>query len=102
MHLVQNRNQKFQTTEGYRSAFNQKLPLYSENPSILNGFSYSAYYSPTDEIIGSIKFYSRAINSLTDDDVRVSERLYIPSNSSASVLADPVIPLNFLYPLKKF
>ena len=73
------RNQRFQPSEGSRKSFNQKIPLYSGNPSILNGFNYAGYYSPTDNIIGSLKFYGRAINSLSDDDVRVSERLFIPS-----------------------
>jgi outer membrane protein insertion porin family len=30
-------------------------------------------------MIGKLSFYMRAINSITDDDVRVSKRLYLPS-----------------------
>ena len=30
------------------------------------------------EMVGKISFYSQAANSLTDDDVRISKRLYIP------------------------
>ena len=29
-------------------------------------------------MVGTFTFYSKAINSLTDDDVRISERLYMP------------------------
>ena len=31
------RDQSFQPTEGYRIAFSQKLPIYSDAPSIRNG-----------------------------------------------------------------
>ena len=73
------RDRRFQTTEGYRASFNQKLPLYSESPSILNGINYAAYHSFSENIIGSVRFHGRAINSLSDsDDVKLSERLSIP------------------------
>jgi outer membrane protein insertion porin family len=73
------RDRKFQPTEGYRASFNQKLPLYSESPSILNGFNYSAYHGFNENLIGSVRFYGRAINSLSGgEDVKLSERLSLP------------------------
>ncbi len=73
------RDRKFQPTDGYRASFNQKLPLYSESPTILNGLDYSAYHSFSENLIGSLRFYGRAINSLSDkDDVLLSDRLSIP------------------------
>ena len=55
------------------------MPLYSESPTILNGLNYSAYHSFSENLIGSLKFYGRAINSLSDkDDVLLSDRLSIP------------------------
>ncbi len=78
--LIQDkRDRKFQSTEGYRVSFNQKLPLYSESPTIVNGLDYSAYHSFSENLIGSLRFYGRAINSLSDkDDVLLSDRLSIP------------------------
>jgi outer membrane protein insertion porin family len=73
------RDQSFKPTEGYRASFNQKLPLYSESPSILNGIDYSAYHSFSDSLIGSLRFHGRSINSLSSsEDVKLSERLSIP------------------------
>jgi len=73
------RDQSFKPTEGYRASFNQKLPLYSESPSIINGMNYSAYHSFSDNLIGSLRFHGRAINSLSSsEDVKLSERLSIP------------------------
>ena len=55
------------------------MPIYSSSPNIVNGLDYSTYYPLKDSIIASIKFYSRAINSLSaSDDVRLSKRLHIP------------------------
>ena len=73
------RDQKFNTTEGNRLLFTQSLPVYSSSPNIVNGLDYSTYYPLKASIIASIKFYSRAINSLSaSDDVRLSKRLHIP------------------------
>ena len=78
--LIQDkRDQSFKPTEGYRASFNQKLPLYSESPSLINGIDYSAYHSFSDNFIGSLRFHGRAINSLSSsEDVKLSERLSIP------------------------
>ena len=55
----------FNTTEGNRLSFTQTVPIYSSSPNIVNGLDYSTYYPLKDSIIASIKFYSRAINSLS-------------------------------------
>ncbi len=74
------RNRRFQPTEGYRASFDQKLPLYSETPSLLNGLNYSVYHGFGENIIGSIRFYGKAINSISSgDDVKLSERLTLPA-----------------------
>ena len=55
------------------------MPIYSESPSILNGFNYSAFHGFGENIIGSVRFYGRAINSLkSSEDVKLSDRLSIP------------------------
>ena len=78
--LIQDkRDRKFQTTDGYRASFNQKIPLYSESPSLLNGIDYTSYHSFSENLIGSLRFYGRTITSLSDnDDVKLSERIKIP------------------------
>ena len=66
-------------TDGYRYSFYQSLPLYADVPSIINGFNYSLYEEFTENYLGSLKFYSKTIHSLNDKDVKISERLHIPS-----------------------
>ena len=74
------RNQKFQTTDGFRSKFRQSLPILSETYSIVNGYEFVTYHELTDGMVGTFNFYSQAINSLSGEDVRISERLYMPSS----------------------
>ena len=72
------RNQYWQPTEGYRANFTQSLPLIQDTSSIMNGVSLSKYHDFSDDVIGTLKFYGRTIHGI-DDDVRLTNRLYMPS-----------------------
>ena len=71
-------DQNYQPTKGFINKFSQTLPLYSDDISIENSFSSSAYHSINDNLILSANFLLKSINSL-DDNVRVSKRVNIPS-----------------------
>ena len=77
--VVNKLDQNYQPTEGFRVGFEQILPIYSDDLSIENTLNYSKYFSVTDNLILSTKFFLKTVNSI-DDDVRVSRRVYIPSN----------------------
>ena len=72
------RNQRFQTTEGTQTIFRQEFPIVAENSEIINSFEITRYQPLVSDMIGKVSFYSKAANSLTDDDVRISKRLYVP------------------------
>ena len=71
------RNQSFKPTQGHRTTFRQKLPIVQDSSALLNGLDISAYHDFSEDLIGSLKFHARAINGV-DDDVRLTNRLYIP------------------------
>ena len=71
------RNRVYQPTEGYKTSFFQTLPIIQDSSAIKNGLDVHAYRAFSDDVIGTIKFHSRAINGI-DDDVRLSNRLYLP------------------------
>ena len=73
------RNQIFQPTEGYISSFRQSLPIIQDSSSLMNNFDISAYHDFSEDVIGSIKFYVKSIHGI-DDDVRLTNRLFMPSN----------------------
>ena len=72
------RNQRFQTTSGYRSRFNQTIPLVSEDTAFFNSYEFTAFNQISD-MVARFSIQGSAINSIGDEDVRVSKRLYIPS-----------------------
>ena len=77
--IKDNRNQKFKPTRGSRIKFLQTIPIIQDSSSLLNGFDISTYHDFSEDLIGSFRFYGRAINGI-DDDVRLTERLYIPKS----------------------
>ena len=72
------RDQMYAPTEGYYSNFRQEIPVYSNSYFLVNSYDYKVYNQISDEIIGSISFYAKSINSLGDKDIRVSERINLP------------------------
>ena len=88
------RNQKFQTTDGFRSRFSQSIPIISETNSIINGYEFNHYEEILEEMISTISFYAKSIHSLTGDDVRISERLYIPTNKLRGFQRGKVGPID--------
>ena len=75
------RNQKFKTTDGYQSFFRQTLPVISEKNTISNFYNYKAFKSiGKNSNIITFAFYGASSNSISGDDVKLSERLYVPSN----------------------
>ena len=73
------RNARFQPTDGYISRWYQELPLISNTSSITNSYSLTGYNEVADNMILSTGIFLKTVNSLDDNDVRVSKRLYIPS-----------------------
>ncbi len=74
------RNSAYQPTSGFYSSWFQQLPIISENQTIINGYVITGYKQIADDMVVSSGIYSRAINSLTNDDVRVSKRMFVPSS----------------------
>lgn len=74
------RNSSFQPTEGFISSWNQEIPIVSDDQALYNSYNFSNYSELFDDVVLSSSFLIRSINSLSDKDVRVSKRLYIPSS----------------------
>jgi len=88
------RNQKWQTSEGYRSRFTQRIPIISENYSFLNGYEFTKFIDFDNDLITKFSVYGRSINSLTGDDVRVSERLRLPRKKLKGFVSGQIGPVD--------
>ena len=74
------RNRTYGPTDGYISNFSQAFPIYADSPYINNTYSFSKYKALTPDVISNFKFYTSAINGLSNKDVRINKRLYLPSS----------------------
>ncbi len=74
------RNQKFQTTEGFRNYYSLDLPIISETNTFNNTLIFTDYYEYLNNTILKSSFYFKNSTSVTGDNVKLSERIYLPSN----------------------
>ncbi len=74
------RNQKFKTSKGFRSLYNVDLPIISDTNTLTNSYSYKFFTELYEENITSASILLRSANSLTNDDIKLSERLFVPSS----------------------
>ena len=77
--LYDKRNQTFRPSEGFYSNFSQTIPVLSNSYSLYNKYDFKVYKKLSENMIGSISYHISAINSLDDEDVRVSERINLSS-----------------------
>ena len=77
---LDHRNQSYQTTDGTRYIFNQKLPIVSETAELSNSIEISKYRSMPFDMVGKVSLFANNIRSLSDKDVRISKRAYIPQS----------------------
>jgi len=72
------RNQKFNTNDGFRSFYSVDLPLISDNNTLTNLYSYKVFTELYENNISTMSLSLSSAKSITNDDVKLSERLYIP------------------------
>jgi outer membrane protein insertion porin family len=73
------RNQKFQPSNGFRSRFTQNVPLISESYTLTNTYDLKFYNEWFNENVASYGVFASAANSLSNKDVKLSDRLFLPS-----------------------
>ncbi len=72
------RNQRYKTTDGFRSNYQVELPIISDTNTLTNAYDYKFYTELYEDNISSFSLFFKAANSLSGDDIKLSERLYIP------------------------
>ena len=74
------RNQKFKTDDGFRSSYSLDLPMISDTYTLTNTYNYKYYTSLYNNNITSLSLFLQSANSIGDKDIKLSERLFLPSN----------------------
>ncbi len=86
------RNQRFQTSRGFLSRYSVDLPILSDTNSFINQYSYKYFTELYEENISSIGITLGSAFSLDDHDIKLSERLFIPSGRLRGFEAGKVGP----------
>ena len=73
------RNQKFKTSDGFRSNYNIQFPVVSDTNTLTNSYNYKVYSELFENNISSFSIFLKSATSITGDDVKLTERLTIPS-----------------------
>ncbi len=74
------RNQRFQTTDGFRNYYSLGLPIISENNTLTNTLNFSYYNELYENNVTKLSINLSAANSITNDDIKLSERIFIPAS----------------------
>jgi outer membrane protein insertion porin family len=73
------RNQKFKTSDGFRSNYSLNLPIISDTNTLTNTYNYKIFNEFFENNITSFSISLASANSISNDDIKLSERLFIPS-----------------------
>jgi len=90
--IYDKRNQKYKTSEGYISSLRQNIPLISESYTLTNAYNYKVYNEWLDENVFSFGFFAKNTNSLSGKNVKLSDRLYLPSSKLRGFEAGKIGP----------
>ena len=88
------RDRKYQTTDGTRSIFAQGIPLISDDYAFMNSYEFTKWHQLDNKMIADLGFYVKAINSLTGEDVKISNRVNLPKKRLRGFKAGQVGPVD--------
>ena len=77
---LDDRNQKYQASEGFRSQYFLDLPVISETATLQNTYVFKYYTDLFENNISTASIYLSSSTSLKDENIKLSERIIIPSS----------------------
>ena len=78
--IYDKRNQKFDTTDGFFSNYSLVLPLYSETGTLKNSYNFKIFSELYENNVSTASLLLSTTTSVNDEDIKLSERLFIPGN----------------------
>jgi len=86
------RNQKYETNSGYYSFFTTKLPIVSESLTLVNEYNFKYFTELYENNLTSAAYSLSLANSLNNKNIKLSERLFVPSRKLRGFEAGKVGP----------
>ena len=75
------RNQKYDTNDGYRAFYSVQIPVVSDTNTLINSLNYRIFSELYENNITTASIMLKTANSISGENVKLSERLFIPSRS---------------------
>ena len=76
--LYDKRNQRYQTTSGFFSNYSVNMPILSDTNTLTNTYNYKVFKELYENNVSTLSIFLKGASSLSSDDIKLSERLYIP------------------------
>jgi outer membrane protein insertion porin family len=73
------RNQKFKTSKGFFNSYKSNVPLISESNTFTNSFETKYFTELYEGNISTFSIFLKSAKSITNDNIKLSERLFVPS-----------------------
>ncbi len=74
------RNQKFATTDGFFTKYSISIPIFSETGTLKNSYNFKTFSELYENNVSTASLLLRSSFSINDEDIKLSERLFIPGN----------------------
>ena len=88
------RNQKFKTTDGFRNFYSIELPVISETNTLSNTYDYRFFTQLYDSNVTSFSFFAKASNSISGDNIKLTERNFLPSSKLRGFESGKIGPID--------
>ena len=77
---VDKRNQSYKPTDGYTTSYGLSMPLVSDTNTLTNSFNYKIYSELYENNVSSLSILLKGATSISNDDIKLTERLFLPSS----------------------
>jgi outer membrane protein insertion porin family len=74
------RNQKYDTSRGFRNYYSLKLPLVSDTGTLGNSLNYKYFTELYENNVSTASFLIKSSNSVIGKNIKLSERLFVPGS----------------------
>jgi len=78
--IYDKRNQKFATTSGFFSNYSVDVPIVSDTGTLNNTYTYKIFSELYENNVSTASILLKSSFSINDNDIKLSERLFIPGN----------------------
>ena len=73
-------SKKFATSRGFFSNYSVDLPIYSETGTLKNSYNFKVFSELYENNVSTASIFVQSSFSINDEDIKLSERLFLPGN----------------------